>query len=344
MAKANERTEREFQLDVNTAVANTEGEIFEDALGDDPLEDDGDTSLEEMGEGLEGDDLEEEDEAEEEGEAEASEEDAEQPPLAAQAEEEEEQPRDQQGRFDTQQQDRRGVPSGRLREEAQARRQAEQEATELRRQLAEMNGRVTELSTRVNATPKPATSETPAKPDMFADPEGYERWVIAEAEKKADAKIQERFGAYEQQQQQQREANLNANLERTATGERGFEFQAAYRALTSLDPKDANARATVQRILSSPDQGQAILDWFEENGAEDFRESVARQLGLAPVPRQQQRGNGQRQQPRQQSPQPRNEVRLPPSLNNARGGGRQQTNDPEMLDDSDSSVFRFATR
>ena len=36
----NERTEREFQLDVNQAVANTEGEIFEDALGDEPLEND----------------------------------------------------------------------------------------------------------------------------------------------------------------------------------------------------------------------------------------------------------------------------------------------------------------
>ena len=49
MAKANnERTEREFQLDVNAAVANTETEIFDDALGDEPLDNDGDTSLEEM--------------------------------------------------------------------------------------------------------------------------------------------------------------------------------------------------------------------------------------------------------------------------------------------------------
>jgi hypothetical protein len=44
----NERTEREFQLDTNQAVANTEAEIMDAALGDEELENDGDTSLEEM--------------------------------------------------------------------------------------------------------------------------------------------------------------------------------------------------------------------------------------------------------------------------------------------------------
>lgn len=344
MAKANERTEREFALDVNAAVANTEDEIFSDAMGDEPLENDGDTSLEEMGEGLEGDDLEEGDEAEEteaepEGDGdEATEEEAE----AAEGEEATpETPRDQQGRFE----DRRGaVPSGVLREANEKRRAAEEREAAKDRQLAEMRGRLDELSIRVNAPPKPAAVQTKTeKPDMFAEPEKYEQWLQEQADKRAEAKINERFGAFEQRQQQERETRLNENLSLAANGERGFEFQAAYRAVTSLDPKVPQNRALVQRLINSPDQGKAFLDWFEDNGAEEFRESIAQQLGLVPgrrAPAQ----NGQRQQPRQQSQTPRHEVRLPPSLNTARGGQRQQVQDPEMMDDTDNSVFAFATR
>jgi hypothetical protein len=341
MATANERTEREFQSDVNQAVANTEDEIFQDALGDEPLENDGDTSLEEMGEGLEGEHLDEEDDADEEGEEaegdEAEEDGAEEAEEAEGDEQAEEPQRDQRQR--PERQDRRDIP---LRQERDRRRAAEGEAAELRRQLAEMNGRLTEISARVNApAPKPAaTEQRREKPDMFADPEGYERWVKEEAERIADAKVQERFTAFQQQQQQERETVLNDALNATATGPRGFEFQAAYRALTSL-PKDAQSTALVGRIVRSPDPGQAILDWFEDNGAEEFREQIAQQLGLAPTARDTRRPNGNS---RQMSRQPRHETRLPPSLNSARGGGRQAIQDPEMLDDRDESVFAFATR
>jgi hypothetical protein len=350
MAKAepNERTEREFQLDVNQAVANTEDEIFTDAMDDKELDNDGDTSLEQMGEGLEGDDL-EETETEEEGDAESEESEEGDKETAEGTETEDadsrDQARDERSR-DNGQQDRRGVPPGRLREEAQARRAAEEREAAKDRQLAELTGRFNELSARVNAPPRPVTTEQKSeKPDMFADPEKYEAWLMAEAEKKAEAKLEQRFGAYEQRQQQERENQLNENLAQTANGERGFEFQAAYRALTSLDPKDPANRATVQRLIKAPDQGKAILDWFEENGADDFRASIAKQLGLVPSQRDQQRGNGQqRPTSRQQSQQPRHETRLPPSLNTTQGGGRQEVRDPEMMDDTDDSVFRYAAR
>jgi len=354
MASSNERTEREFQLDVNQAVANTESEIFGDALGDEPLDNDADTSLEEMGEGLEGDDLDEEEGAEEDGDEEEGAEndageDAETPEEGEDAEDADGDDRSENlGHFERGKgfqptQDRRHIP---LRQERERRRAVESENADLRRQMAEMNGRLTEISARVNApVPKPETVEKKQKPDMFADPEGYERWVMEEAEKKADAKIEQRFTDFREQQRQEREDRLNDNLQRAASGERGFEFRAAYDAIMALDPRDPANQTTVQRLINAADTGQAILDWFEDNGAEDFRTNIARSLGLLPS------RNAARPQSRERLPA-RHETRLPeqlrrpqpPSLNATRGGQRQQASDPEMMDDTDEGVFRFATR
>jgi hypothetical protein len=344
MAKVdnNEIAEREQATAINDAIRETEKEIWNDSTGDEPLDNDADTSLEDMGEGLEGDDLEEE-EAEEgeqeapEGEGEQAEGEEETPAEGeAETEQEAEAPAPDEPQGDRQ--DVRGVPSARLREEAQRRRAETERATTLERQLAEMQGRFNELSARVNAPPTPAPQPQAAapEPDMFADPEGYKRWAKNEAAKEAEAVVQRQMTAFRAEQQQQREATLNDNLALTAQGERGFEFQAGYRALTSLDPRNPQNRAMVQRIINSPDPGQALLNWFEDNGAEDFRANIAQQLGLVPA---QQRAPSRQQQ----SQQPRREYRLP-SLNSAAGGGRQQVADPEMMDDSDDSVFRFASK
>ena len=64
--------EREENANINEAIARTDSEVFTDAMGDEPLEDDAGTELEEMGDGLEGEELEEEDEEEQpEGEQKA---------------------------------------------------------------------------------------------------------------------------------------------------------------------------------------------------------------------------------------------------------------------------------
>jgi hypothetical protein len=68
MARVSEErtiTERQFQTEINHAIANTEDEIFAEAMGDAQLDNDGDRSLEEMGDGLEGEHLDEEDVREE---------------------------------------------------------------------------------------------------------------------------------------------------------------------------------------------------------------------------------------------------------------------------------------
>src|SRR5260370_22618064 len=66
-----QRAEIEEASVINQMVADTEREIWDEATGTDPLDLDGDTSLETMGEGLEGEELEAEgDEGEAEGAAE----------------------------------------------------------------------------------------------------------------------------------------------------------------------------------------------------------------------------------------------------------------------------------
>jgi hypothetical protein len=383
---ADERTEREFALDVNTAVANTEGEIAAFAFGEDEPENDADTSLEQMGDGLEGGDLDEEiDDSESEGQAgdeeiEAAEGDEtaevdEQPEVNDRQPQRQDERRPQRTeRQDDDRQDRRGVPPGVHRERVQAQRQraetAEQRADRLERELAETRGQVqvlTTMQTQPRRGEQQQQERPDVEPDMFADPDGWKAWNRRQVQAEATQIARREFGTFRQEMQQRDESRINLAFEEAASGARGFEFNAAYRMLTTtLDPRNARDRATVARIVQSQDPTQALFDWFEDNGAEEFRASVAEQLGLEPAngyedDRGQQRSNGrnggdnrqarqnggQRQQPRQQQGQPRQVYRMPPSLNAARGGSGnrqgQQAN-PDMQDDSDASSFEFAMR
>lgn len=345
---AEETSEREYQATLNRAVEDTETEIFSEALGEDELDNDGDTSLEEMGEGLEGE-VEETDPDGEEGDEEGDEaegEEGDEPETAegddAEGEEAaEDEQRDQRGRFRGQQDERR-IPPGRLREEATARRAAEQEAATLRQQLAEMNGRLTEISARVNAPPpKQAQQEPKPKPDMFADPDKYEQWVLEQAEARAEAKLDQRFQSFEQRQQAVSAQRVDNALAEAATGPRSFEFGAAYSALTSLNPRDPQARNVVGRIYNAADPEKALWDWWEQNGGQDYRDRILEQLS----PREQRAA--QRQEGARPQGQPRHVIRPGrslPSLNAATGSNRQQIADPEMLDGSDESIFRFGAR
>jgi hypothetical protein len=366
MAKAptpNERTEREFQHDVNQAVANTEGEIFEDALGDEPLENDGDTSLEEMGDGLEGDDLEDEegpDEEADEEEAEEAEGEGEEPAEGEEAEaakdDEEEPPRDERGRFEDRQPPGQ-PPSRRLAEESQRRREAEERATRFERELAELRGRVDEQSRR---PPQPQVEQPkPPKPDQFADPEGWERYIRDEARRDAEKLVTEQMQAYQQQEQQRLNAHFDQSMGEAAQGERSEELDAAYGRLKSLDPKNPSHVAIVQGIFRASDPAAALFRWWDRNGgtqyraSEEYQNRVQDKLDRAEQDAERYRSLlPGRQNSRQRSQQPRHETRLPeslrrtgpPSLNSARGGQRQEVQDPDMMDDSDDAVMRYAMR
>lgn len=334
-----EVSEREYQSTLNAAVGATEDEIFTDALGGEELDNDGDTSLEEMGDGLEGE-VEEDDEAgEDEPEGDEGESEGDEPedePETAEGDEP-----DQRSRVDDQR-----VPPRRLKEEADRRRAAEDRVQILERQVAEYNGRLTEISARVNApAPKPA-AEAPPKPDMFAEPEKYEAWLMAEAERRAEERVGRRFSQFEKQQQDREAERVDRSLETAARGARAFEFSAAYNALTSLDPRDRGAQATVRGIYTAPDPAKALFDWWDQNGGPDYREQVLSQL----LPEDQRPGSRQTQRaaPQGNRARPvRHEIRPAqrlPSLNSATGSNTQRLSDPEMLDGSEASVFNYGTR
>jgi hypothetical protein len=345
-----EQSEREYQATINDAIRDTEGEIAASAFDEDEPENDGDTSLEEIGEGLEGeveDDAEEEVDGEGEEEAEGDAEDGDGEEAGAdegeEGEQPEEQPRDQRGQF----RDREpAVPPGRLREQTQRATAAEERAQALERQVAEMNGRLAEISARTNAPPQRQAEAPPPKPDPFSDPEGYERWVFDQAERRAESKLEQRFSQFEQRQQQREAQRVDESLAVAARGERAFEFGAAYNALTSLDPRSPQSRSTVARIYNAADPAAALFDWWEQNGGPEYRERVYEQV----APRVQRNGNGARQPQRQsfdQNAQPRHVIRGPqrlPSLNSATGSNSQRVSDPEALDGSERAIFEYGTR
>jgi hypothetical protein len=373
-AQQQAREIRELNAAVEQAVKLTEEEVLADALGSEELERSGEDSLEQMGEGLEGDDLDEE-----------SNEDAEQPDNVdaaakddetdedetrhAQADDEAEEGRgrgeredgdrearaqgrdgqreraDQEGHYDR----RRGfVPSSRLREVNDRARMIE---TEMTSRLDAINARIDAL---LNARQAPqgqrdqqqtgTERQTPRQaPDMFADPEGYRQFVLDEAAKLADERVARAVGSIRQEQQQAQEARLNAAFEAEATSPRAYEFNTAYRDLTSLDPNVPGNRTLVNRITSSPDPVKALYEWWEKDSHPDYIDNVRNQVRSHYAPA---RGNGrqveQRGFDRQTQPEPRREWRNPRSLNGATGGGSQHRDDARGLDGSDQSIFGSA--
>lgn len=359
-------------MQITAAVAATEREITDDVFSDEPLDLDGDTSLEDMGDGLEGDDLiedgdeetdegdtdegEGEDEGDDEGEGdletdegdesgegedegdEGDIEDDQRQPVAAD---------DQRGRM---------VPRSRVKEEADKKR-------DLEAQLIEMRGAMTVLQDIVSGRAQTQQQQTQEpeelgpEPDQFVYPDEWRAWNAKNTQKLVRDGIAEGINAYRQETQAERLVTVNENLEAAAEGKRGVEFKAAYQKLMSL-PKTPEVGRFVQSILHSRNPAQAVFNWWESNGGPEFREQALRQMAdsfgleLPPeVAAPAARTNGQRPAPQHasrnqpQNGQPRQVFRGPQrivtrSLNGAPGGVRQQI-DPRGLDDSDASVASY---
>jgi hypothetical protein len=310
------------EADVAAAIEETEQEIFDDATGSESAENTGDRSLEAM-----------EDEATEE----VSEPDAEGEPEEAEGEEPEEPAQQAQGERDERQ--LRGVPSHRLREETERRRQAETDLATERERIAALEARFNDFMARQQGPPpQQQPTPQPQRPDMFADPEGWERAVRAEMQGQVAQQMQERF--------------LNMSLASTHA-EHGDEFEYAYQQLTSLDPTDPRNRAVVNQITQAPNPGQALMRWAEPR-LETYRERKAQeqneqfeQLLDNPEFLQQAldraRGRARENQRTATDVNRRGPPRMPPSLN-ATTGGNARITDPELYNDSDRSVFDYATR
>jgi hypothetical protein len=308
------------------AMANTESEIFTEAMGDDEDDNDGDNSLEQMEDPV-GDDEEDagEEEGDEEGQEEAGDEPREvrEPPEAPPQE--------------------RPAPSYRL-PPVDPRDQA---IAELRERLARMEG----------AQQAPQQQQVPpqARPDPVLDPDGYTSALENRFQQRLEAAlVRSRF-----------ENNMNHMHAAYQRENRADEFQLAFSQLNELSNRgttDPNAAATVRGIVNAPDPGHALMEWAEDNldlnsfrqEAADRKEQQAEQLRLEaarlrgedpgrPPEAQQRRGGQQDRAPAQRG---RGTSPRLPSLNSAGGVGREGGNsrnlDPRGFDGSEESIFRDA--
>lgn len=344
------------------AVANTELEIFRSAMDQaDPDEaEEGDRSVEEMGEGLEGqheaevaedgDEAEEDDAEADEGGEEEVEDKAVKPEPKADAKPEV-QDRDDKGKF---------VPRARLNEEATKRREVEdaRKADQDRHsaELAALNKRLDDLlAVRAAPQPAPVAKVEPAapapKPDMFTDPEGYEKWVLAEARSNAAAEmgkvVTERF--------------VTASMA-DAHEQHGDEFVKAYENLTGINPvtqqvvrqidrTDPVRQGEINRIISAPNPGRALMKWQQQQATlarvgsdpakfeQDIRTAEAARLKADPEFRKELLAALTAEAAQGNNGRPRTVTRFPKSLSDAAGGQSAQTRDPSEFDSSEESAF-----
>ena len=205
-------------------------------------------------------------------------------------EEPEPEPERQQGR----------IPPARLKEEADARRAAEAEAAATRAEMAALRAEM-----QAQRQPRQQAPEPPPKPDLFADPEGW-----AKAQRDA---IREELET----------TRFNQSLAE-AHQEHGDKFAAAFNALRATGDQ-----STFNRIRGSYNPGRELMRWHDQQTLMQevrdpaaYRERIRQELLNDPEVRQQLVGELRGQAT------PR--VKLPPSLNSARGGGSHQSKDGAM--------------
>ena len=333
----------EIDAILKDAIIGTEKEIAAEAfdLEDLTLDDSGDRSLEAQGEGLEGQhEAEEEEEAEEEGEEtlEAKEDET-------KAEEEKEETREVEGR----------VPSGRLREASEKARAAEAERdalkakfeaqeTESRKAISDLNAKLELLLRQQAQQPQPKVeAQAPvAPPDIFEDPVGYQKYVAEQMEARLQA-----------QSQQFEARRIDSSME-MAKERHGDTFDAAFNALKAVSNSGPEGRQFVQRLVSSPNPGEATVKWHQrqealkEIGSDPaaykarVAEELKQQLAADPDFRKQLISGLTDEARRGDEGRPRNIVKLPPSLGRAQGGNGRAPNDQEFYDSSDNAIAASA--
>jgi hypothetical protein len=321
------------------AIAGTEKEIYRSAVGEAEEDQDetGDRSLEEMGDGLAGEHEPEEDEDEP---AEGSTDDA--PVDKSDAKDDKEQPRADDGKFkaeDGKEQDvddKHPVPRAVLQAERAKRQEAEAarlaDRTEFDRRMAALEAQLKapreEAKTVVEAPKNDA-------PDMFLDPVGYQSWVKTEMER--------------------RETTMRADFSlRLAAQKHGDVYVKAENELKALDPRNPQHQQIGQSIARSPDPGEALVNWYRQTEAmkrigndpdaydRKVRDDTRAALLKDPEVRKQILADMQAEARGGGNGTPRTVVRLP-SLNGASGSSSARNADPGLYNNSEKSVFDFAT-
>jgi hypothetical protein len=129
------------------------------------------------------------------------------------------------------------VPSWRLKEESDRRREAEQHLQELRNEFQQMRMAMMQQQQR------PEPSQAP-EVDIFADPQGF---------------VQQLQGNFDQRL---RTLQLENSL-RFAHYAHGEKFNEAYGAFTDHVSRTRD-QATYQRVMSASDPGEALVGWFKD--------------------------------------------------------------------------------
>ena len=348
---------------IGNAITATEKEIAGSAWDDEErfaLDDTGDRSQEGMGDGLEGQQEDDEDdetgvETEEgelpEGETkpEVKEPEGEKPAVQAEGKDgklqgEPAKPEDKtNGR----------VPPAVHRQAAERARAAEAERETLRAALeTERRERATErarvegflLAQRQQNQPPQQRQQRPQVPDMFEDPQGYHDYMRRE--------FQSELAVRDQRLDNMRVENSMALAHRLDKAA----FEKAWGSLQQLDPNNQDARQVVQRIYASADPGEALVSWHKRNETlrevgDDpaaYRERLANETREAlmkdPEFRRELLEGMRAEANGSNGGQQRTVTRLPQSLSRVPGGSSTRGEDRFAFDDADGNVFNSAFR
>lgn len=366
MAKARE------DIELSEAVDATEKELFAAALGDEPAvhDDTGDQSIEHPDRGLEGDpedlgDGTEVEAAPEGDDGEVAEGD--EPILDDKAPKKD----PDTGKFvksDTAP-NTKEPPPGRFREVSARAKAAEAERETIKAERDAINAQLADerkgrealaaqlelLSRQVtqrqqSEQPKPAPVVLPPRPDKFADPDGYDKWVEDTIERRAVAA---------QEEYSRRLVNMNLEMTRDAHGEK---FVTAYNAIIDASQQDPEARIAINKALASPNAGREIMHWhaaretLREVGPDPaaYRKKVADETRAAlladPEFRKEILAGLKDEAAGRGNAAPRNVIRGPiragttiPSLNGANGAAHlAELNQAAFDDPSDEGAFNRA--
>lgn len=356
---------------ISDAIIETEREIAGEAWGIEDTERadaTGNRTLESMGDGLEGQHEaattdEDDHDSDEETDGEESGEEGEDGEDEGSAEGETEGTGD--GKTGQQQREQEPpagrVPSGKLREEAEKRRQAEARIAELEAKLAAapadnpkvaaLEARLEALTTLLNGQRQPpqAVKEEPAEPeipDIFENPKGVVEYIL-NAVKQEVAPVR----------QDVRKTQVETSFE-IAHVKHGDAFGKAYEAINGLNPQNPDDRATVQRIYNSPNPGEELVRWHRRTTAlarfgDDpdaaearIREETRQSLLKDPEFRKALLADLKAEAATGENGAPRTITRLPPSAQRARSGSAigGERMDHGAQDDSEQSVADAAWR
>jgi hypothetical protein len=351
---------------IGAAIISTEKEIAASAWDQEEsvLDESGDRTVEQMGEGLEGQHEPDDDDEETEGDEPEGDEESEdgkgepekdakgktdaEPKEGADKAKPEVKAEEPQGR----------VPAGRLREQTERATAAETERDRLKAELATiqstskqqidaLNAKFDQLAASLRQPPKPAeqagTAKTETVPDFFEDPNGF----IAHQNKP----LTDALGQLRNDLAAQRVETSMA----LAHTKHGPVFEKAFEAVSKLNPQNPDDRATVQRIYGSSNQGEALVAWHKRNETlrrvgddpdkyeKDIEARVREALTKDPEFRKQLIEGARAEASGAEDGKPRSTFRLPKSLNGAAGGNGRNA-DSFQYDDSDQAVADAAWR